>query len=196
MTDRLTTTEYALLGMLARYGENSGYDLLRLAREGVGFFWSPAKSHVYDVLPRLERAGHAVAREVPQTGRPDKRLWRITPRGLEVLRAWVEELDPNPFAERGLFQLKVFFGDHAAPETVVAHVERFREQAAGRLAVLGAIRDEPPESPWDDLPRMTLRLGLATATALVAWADEVLPELRARKIKGSGLWSGHPRAVT
>ena len=56
---QLTTTEHALLGMLARYGESSGYTLLRQAEEGIGFFWSPAKSHVYEVLPRLEQRGLA-----------------------------------------------------------------------------------------------------------------------------------------
>jgi DNA-binding PadR family transcriptional regulator len=180
MTDRLTTTEYALLGMLARYGEHSGYELLKLARKSVGFFWSPAKSHLYDVLPRLERRGLAVGRDVAQTGKPDKRLWRITAPGLEALRAWVDELEPEPYANRGIFELKVFFGDHARPETVVAQVELFRDQAAARLEVLGKIRDEPPESPWDDLPRMTLRFGLGAGEALHAWAEEVLPELRAR----------------
>jgi hypothetical protein len=64
---QLMTTEHALLGMLARYGEQSGYDLLRLASEGVGHIFSPAKSHVYDVLPRLERGGHVRRRLVPQT---------------------------------------------------------------------------------------------------------------------------------
>jgi PadR family transcriptional regulator AphA len=184
MTHRLTTTEYGVLGMLARYGEHSGYELLKLAEQSIGFFWSPAKSQVYEVLPRLERAGLAVGRDVAQTGRPDKRLWRITGPGLTALRTWVDELEPQPFTNRGIFELKVFFGDHARPETVVAQVELFREQAAARLAVLRAIRDDPPESPWDDLPRMTLRFGLAAGEALHAWADEVLPELRARVPEG------------
>jgi PadR family transcriptional regulator AphA len=181
MTDhRLTTTEYALLGMLARYGEHSGYELLKLTEVSIGFFWSPAKSHVYEVLPRLERRGLAVGRDVAQTGKPDKRLWRITDEGLEALREWVDEVEPHPFTNRGIFELKLFFGDHARPETVVAQVELFRDQAAARLEVLGAIRETPPESPWDDLPRMTLRFGLAAGGALHAWAEEVLPELRAR----------------
>ena len=72
----LTTTEFALLGMLARYGEHSGYELLKLAENGIGFFWLPAKSHVYAVLPRLQRTGHARRRLVAQTGRPEKRFDR------------------------------------------------------------------------------------------------------------------------
>src|SRR5690242_11584666 len=104
---RLTTTEHTLLGMLARYGEHSGYELLRLAEGGVGFIWSPAKSHVYDVLPRLERGRYARRRLVPQAGKPDKHLWRITPRGRAALTAWVNTIDENPLGERSVFLLKL-----------------------------------------------------------------------------------------
>ena len=176
----LTATEHALLGMLARYGEHSGYELLKLAEGGIAFFWSPAKSHVYDVLPRLERSGHARSRRVPQQGRPDKQLWRITPRGRAALRAWVNTIDPDSFDARGVFLLKVFFGDHGQPERLVEHVERFRTQAGARLAALKTIERQESPRPGDELPWMTLRQGVASAEAHVRWAEEILPELRAR----------------
>lgn len=175
----MTTTEHALLGMLARYGEHSGYELLKLAQAGVGFLWSPAKSHVYDVLPRLERSGHARRRVIGQTGRPDKHLWRITPLGRAALTAWIDRLDESPLENRGVLLLKLFFGEHGDPERLVAHVERFRTQAAAKLGTLQAI-DAEPAAPGEELPRMTLRQGLIGTAAQLRWADEVLPELRAR----------------
>jgi DNA-binding PadR family transcriptional regulator len=177
---RLTTTEYALLGMLARYGEHSGYELLKLAATGIGYLWSPAKSHVYDVLPRLERGGHARRRVVRQTERPDKHLWRITRRGRAMLEEWVDAIDPDPLGERGVFLLKLFFGDHGDPERLVAHVELFREQAATKLAELRAIDAEAPAGARDALPRMTLRQGLIGTEAQLRWAEQILPELRER----------------
>lgn len=179
---RLTTTEYALLGMLARYGEHSGYELLKLAATGVGFLWSPAKSHVYDVLPRLERGGHARRRVVRQTERPDKHLWRITPRGRKALEAWVNTIDDDPLSERGVFLLKLFFGEHGDAERLVAHVERFREQAVEKLAQLRAIKAQEPLDQSNELPLMTLRQGLIGTEAQLRWAEEILPELEARAI--------------
>ncbi|MBV8942701.1 MAG: PadR family transcriptional regulator [Solirubrobacterales bacterium] len=179
-TGKLTTTEHALLGMLARYGEHSGYELLKLAESGIGFFWSPAKSHVYDVLPRLEHGGHTRRRVVRQQGRPDKQLWRITARGRAVLAAWLNTIDPDPFDARGVFLLKLFFGDHGSASSVVEHVERFRDQAAAKLATLQAIDKQAPHAARDELPRMTLREGLTVVEAYLRWAEEVLPELRAR----------------
>jgi DNA-binding PadR family transcriptional regulator len=183
--DKLTVTEYALLGMLARYGEHSGYELLKLAEAGIGFFWSPAKSHVYDVLPRLARGGHARRQHVRQLGRPDKQLWRITARGRALLAAWLNTIDPEPFDAPGVFLLKLFFGDHGSASSVIEHVERFRDHAAARLATLQAI-ERTPHGAGDELPRMTLREGLAVVEAYVRWAEEILPELRAR--------AGHPVA--
>src|SRR6187200_2014064 len=76
----LTATEAAVLGLLAD-GEQSGYDLRRCAERSVGYFWAPARSQIYAVLPRLVEAGLARRRHVRQDTRPDKRLYRITAAG-------------------------------------------------------------------------------------------------------------------
>jgi PadR family transcriptional regulator AphA len=176
----LTTTEHALLGMLARYGEHSGYELLKLAEAGIGYFWSPAKSHVYDVLPRLERQGFVRVRGVRQLARPDKQLCRITPKGRAALRAWLNEVDPQPFHARGVFLLKLFFGDHGDPVRLVQRAESFRDQAAVRLQELRKIAEhEAPKDPAD-LSWLTLRQGLIVGAAHVRWAEEILPQLRQR----------------
>jgi DNA-binding PadR family transcriptional regulator len=180
--EQLTTTEYALLGMLARYGEHSGYELLKLAESGVGYLWSPAKSHVYDVLPRLERGGHARRRVVPQTGKPDKHLWRITARGRRALAAWVNTVEGDSLSNRGVLLLKLFFGEHGDPQRLVAHVEGFRGQALARLQALQAVEREPVMSPDEELPRLTLRQGLIGTEAQLRWAEEALVPLRARAV--------------
>jgi len=183
---KLTTTENALLGMLARYGEHSGYELLKLAEAGVGYLWSPAKSHVYDVLPRLERGGYAQRRLVEQTERPDKHLWRITAVGRAALRDWIDTIDENSLENRGVLLLKLFFGEHGDPQRLVEHLERFRDQARRKLAVLGQIEADSPPSPSDELPLMTLRQGLIGTRAQLRWAEEVLPGLRARAARHEG----------
>lgn len=188
----LTTTEHALLGMLARYGEHSGYELLKLAREGVGFIWSPAKSHVYDVLPRLERGGYAQRRVVPQTGKPDRHLWRITRQGRAALSTWINTIDENPLGERGVFLLKLFFGDHGDPERMIEHLERFREQATTKLEALQSIAAQPVTNARDELPRMTLRQGLAGTEAQLRWAEDILPDLHARAAARAATSRGSP----
>lgn len=176
----LTTTEHALLGMLARYGESSGYSLLRQADEGIGFFWSPAKSHVYETLPRLAQRGLARRRVVPQVGKPDKHLWRLTPGGRTVLRRWLNTPEPDPLDNLSVLLLKLFFGDYGEAASVVALIERVRDQLSERLSALRQIEAEAVFAAPQALPRMTLRLGLAEVESHLKWAEASLPELRAR----------------
>ncbi len=74
----LTTTEAAVLALLAIEGERSGYDLHKLVSRSVGHVWAPAKSRLYAVLPRLAADGLAKSRSVRQSDRPDKQVYRIT----------------------------------------------------------------------------------------------------------------------
>ena len=92
-TAKLTPTEAAILGLLSM-GEASGYDLLKAARRSVGYFWAPAKSQLYGVLPRLVEAGLASSRTVRQASKPDKQLYRITKAGSAALRDWVNSPAP------------------------------------------------------------------------------------------------------
>ena len=70
-----------MLALLAIEGEQSGYDLLKLTSKAIGHIWTPAKSQLYAVLPRLARDGLAERRQVVQSTRPDKQLYRITTDG-------------------------------------------------------------------------------------------------------------------
>jgi DNA-binding PadR family transcriptional regulator len=176
----LSTTEHALLGMLARYGECSGYELLRQAREGIGFFWSPAKSHVYDVLPRLEQRGLARRRVKPQAGKPDRHLWRLTRSGRSALRLWLDRPEPDPMNNPNTLLLKLFFGDYGDPAALVALMERYRDQQAGHLDALRAVEAHAVFVAPEELPRLTLRYGLIGVKAQLDWADSILPDLRAR----------------
>src|SRR3954454_11458023 len=92
---QLTTSEAAVLALLAIEGERSGYDLLKLVQQAIGHVWSPARSGLYAVLPRLVRGGLASRRTVEQSTRPDKQLYRLTKRGGASLHAWLESVEPG-----------------------------------------------------------------------------------------------------
>ena len=64
MLENISTTEGAVLGLLATSGEHSGYDLSRLAEQSIAFLWTPSQSQIYKVLPRLAAAGLARVREI------------------------------------------------------------------------------------------------------------------------------------
>jgi DNA-binding PadR family transcriptional regulator len=175
---RLSTTEFAVLGLLAS-GERSGYELKTAAEAGVGYVWTAAKSQIYAVLPRLVAGGLATSRRVTQDRRPDKSVYRITKRGEEAFRAWLEEPVAG-YGPRSPFLLKVFFGDYMSREALVAHLERRREEAAQELAEYRMIEERIRGVERSYFGYVTLRLGLAEARAWIRWANEILRELERR----------------
>ena len=174
-THVLTTTEAAILGVLAER-ELSGYDLKRAVERSVGYFWRPARSQIYAVLPRLVERRLARRRDVAQTSRPDKQVYRVTPAGRDALRGWLNEAPLEPEPERILL-LKLFCGEQADPGALLGFV-RERRQAAEQLArELRALDKEAKDFPHDRFHALTRRYGLELSGAIVRWARSVEQEL-------------------
>jgi DNA-binding PadR family transcriptional regulator len=168
-TNRLTATEGALLGMLAQ-GEGSGYELSRRVEDSIGYLWSPSRSQIYRVLPRLVDHGLARSREVEQRGRPDKALYTLTPAGRRALSAWLEEVEDEP-ADRTVYPLKLFFCDFASPEAALAQLAAYRRYLERLLARYREIEARRADSRFI-YPRIVLAHGIARVASTLAWIDD------------------------
>jgi PadR family transcriptional regulator AphA len=176
-TRALTTSEAAVLALLAIEGERSGYDLLKAVSGAIGHVWAPAKSQLYALLPRLVRDGLAEARRVAQGTRPDKVLYRLTDDGREAVTAWLETIEPQA---TDAFYLRLFVGGLTTTDVLVRHVEAFRAENASRLEVLRAIEPTNTRRGNDAFHLYLLRLGIAQHELLDRWAGETLADLRAQ----------------
>jgi DNA-binding PadR family transcriptional regulator len=168
-TTSIAATEAAVLGLLAA-GERSGYDLEKLARGSVGYFWAPARSQIYAVLPRLVDAGLAERRDRVQGRGPAKQLFRITRAGREALGRWLEEGPIGPEPDRNLLLLKVFFGELMRPERLREQIRERRLEAEQLKAELVEIEEDADASP-SIFAALTRRYGLEWADAVIRWAD-------------------------
>jgi len=171
---QITATEAALLGLLSREAK-SGYDLQKTVRASVGYFWSPARSQIYAVLPRLVDAGLATRRSVTQLDRPNKHVYRITAGGRSALKAWLDTPGPDA-GGRDEFLLKVFFGGLAGPGAVVAHIRNRRHEAERLKAELEEI-DARVGAAGDVHAALTRSYGIAWANAVIGWATTAEQEL-------------------
>jgi DNA-binding PadR family transcriptional regulator len=171
---RLTTTEAAVLALLAIEGERSAYDLVKLVDKAIAHVWSPARSALYAVLPRLVREGLADRKLVGQTDRPDKHVYRINEEGRRALDAWLETVEPG---SRDTFFLKLFVGGLTSVETLVEHVTQFRADAERRLAVLRAIEPTNTNRGHDWYHRHLLGYGIELTELELRWADRVARDL-------------------
>jgi DNA-binding PadR family transcriptional regulator len=172
-------TAYALLGLLS-FAEMSGYDLQKMVEQSVAYFFSPAKSHIYAELRRLVSLGWASERTVRQQDRPDKRMYRITKKGEQALRRWLESPTDEPEVFKSPALLRLFFGHMASVETLRAQMKDYRAQAQARMDEYKALEKTLEGQEAALFPYLTLRCGIVHTRASIRWADEVLKELEKR----------------
>jgi DNA-binding PadR family transcriptional regulator len=135
-----TQTGYTLLGLLSFGRELSGYELKHWA-DNLRFFWSaPAMSQVYREVERLTAAGLVDQRRVVRDGARSTKVYRLTPGGERVIRAWLAT-PPGPPMLRHPVALRVFFGHLLDPDELRAAVEAHRAWCDEMLDQLGRVRD-------------------------------------------------------
>ena len=179
---RLNATAASLLGFL-HDGPMTGWELVRVAMDRIGDFWSLTRSQVYRELAAMEAGGLIAAGE---RGPRDRRPYGLTDAGRHAFAAWAA-VEPGDETIRMPILLMVSFGRHVTPHRLAAHLEAHRAAHAARLdryeafarAADAETRDPDPEA-GDDAPyrRATLEFGLAYERAVLAWfdrLDEVLP---------------------
>jgi PadR family transcriptional regulator, regulatory protein AphA len=109
--ERLTPTSYLVLGLLAREGRSTPYDLERHVGATLGNFWSFPHTLLYTEPARLTALG--LIRETREQNGRRRRTFQITRAGHEALRAWLEQPADAPTELRDLGLLQLFFSDLA-----------------------------------------------------------------------------------
>lgn len=174
--------EHAILVSLAERSA-SGYELGRRFDASIGHFWSATHQQIYKVLGRMADAGLVSIEVVEQDGRPDKKVYAVTPAGLAELHRFTTEPTPTERL-RSTFAVKLRalpFGDRDA---IIADVRRVRAEHEAQLAYYSesAARFYPdPASLADDALGgwLVLRGGMRTETGAIEWCDEILQTLEA-----------------
>jgi DNA-binding PadR family transcriptional regulator len=132
----LTTTSYAILGLLA-IRPWSTYELAGQMRRNVHHFWPRAESNLYAEPKRLVDGGFAQARSEP-VGKRRRTVYSITRKGRRALEAWLAE----PAAESRLESetlVKLMFAPHGSKENLLRHLQRFRDELEAKQEALRAI---------------------------------------------------------
>ncbi len=93
---------YGLLSLIA-VEPCTGYDLT----QRIQLFWNANHSQIYPLLAQLEEKGLVRFTLVPQTDKPDKKVYTITPEGKDAVQQWITEPTDNPVV-RDEFALKIF----------------------------------------------------------------------------------------
>jgi DNA-binding PadR family transcriptional regulator len=135
------TVQYAVLGLISSRDGIHGYQLKSEFDDRFGDFWALNYGQMYRTLDRLERTGLIAGAEVPQVGRPSRRVFRITDRGKKSLDSWLE-LPPaeEPRAMRDEVAVKLLFRSGERPRDLVDLVRRQRAHYLRHLSRLNKRR--------------------------------------------------------
>jgi DNA-binding PadR family transcriptional regulator len=190
-TERLTPTSYLVLGLLAREGPSTPYDLERHVRATLGNFWSFPHTLLYSEPPRLTAVG--LVTETRETEGRRRRIFTITTAGVSALSAWLDRPSSAATELRDLGLLQLFFGDLAPAQ---ARLRLADQQLAVHRAKLLAYEAEERLERRTGEPRRgqrtvehwrgeTLRMGLLYEGAAVEFWTGVAANARAA-IDGNG----------
>lgn len=177
--------KYALLGFL-NYQPMSGYELESFINISTGNFWHARLSQIYMTLKQLEEKALVTSQVEAQTGRPDKRVYTITPAGVDDLQRWLAKplVELEPVKETLL--LKLFFSRSIGKEAILTQLRLLLELHRQQLDQYEnythpenlSLLDNHPELAEDALLwNRTLRFGVLYESMYVAWLQETIEKI-------------------
>jgi DNA-binding PadR family transcriptional regulator len=161
----------------------SGYDLKKAFDDSIAHVWPANQSQIYQTLARLLKQGMVKMSVVQQEGKPNRKVYSITPSGQAELRRWLAA--PLPINNlREAFVIQFFFADAITLEELVELLEERARAHHARLEFFRQARkgqdETPPKGRWDKvLHPLTVELGIALDETWLAWAERAKSQVKA-----------------
>ena len=181
MAPALTSTSYAILGLLAVKPWTT-YELAQQMDRALGRFWPRAESKLYEEPKKL--VAHGLARASSEmAGKRPRTVYTITPKGRRALAEWVPAPAAGPVLEFEQL-IKVFFAEHGTKADLLATLAGVREWSDERLSANAAVPQAylegkgqfPERLPWLILVGQFLVDFHLTVERWAEWASEIVAE--------------------
>jgi DNA-binding PadR family transcriptional regulator len=127
----LTTTSYAILGLLAIRPWTT-YELAKHMNRSLGRLWPRAQSKIYEEPKELVKHGLAKA-SADRVGNRPRTVYSITLKGRRTLRHWLARPSRGPSLEHEQL-LKIFFAEHGSRADVVGRIDEMKQWALAQRA--------------------------------------------------------------
>lgn len=174
----LTTTSYAILGLLAVKPWTT-HELVQQVDRSLRRVWPRAQSKLYEEPKKLVAHGYARATDDP-VGRRHRTRYTITAKGRRALAAWLSQPGDGPMLECEQL-VKIHFADSGTKADVLANLKAARawvlEQNEENLATGRAYLEGrgafPERAALNQLTGRFLTEFYAMVARWVRWATEV-----------------------
>lgn len=156
----------------------SGYDLWKKFSQTSKYYWQATQQQIYRELGKLEKDGAITSEVIPQEGRPNKKLYQVTEKGIEKLKSWL--LEPaEPMAIREELLVKVIAAKLVPNSVILQEIERHHQIHSQQLSVYKQIQQQK----FPDISQLSykqkciyliLRRGIRYETNWIDWCEEAI----------------------
>lgn len=176
--------KHALLVALDE-NKGTGYEIAKWFQEGPGNFWHTSHQQIYRELANMTERQWVTFEEVPQVGKPGKKVYEVTAAGKQELIDWL--LQPTPSCPlKDALLMKVYAGHLIPAKQLSAEIQRVREQQQETLQRYHDIEREvfTAQNLQNDAfqyAHLTLQNGIIMTHAWLTWADKVITFLNSKQ---------------
>jgi DNA-binding PadR family transcriptional regulator len=151
-------------------GEASGYDLKKEFESSFGHFFAAGYGSIYPALNALARDGLVECRHIPQDGKPDRKVYKITEAGRERLLAALENPCPS-HKVRSEFLATMCFSHLMSREQIETVLQNRVKEAADYLQLFKQLETECLDE-WPPGARFVLGFGQTMMETMRTYIEE------------------------
>jgi DNA-binding PadR family transcriptional regulator len=179
MSERLTTTSYAVLAQVAVHP----WSTYELAQQRVRYFryvWPRAESAIYREVKRLSSMGLLEGTK-EHVGKRARTVYSITDEGREALRGWLAT-PVSPFAMDFEAMIRLFVAPLGTKDQIITTLEQVRSDAREMLRFGGQVKQEFLEGKAVTQDQVYIRVlavdfFISHLNTVKAWAERTLAEI-------------------
>ena len=179
MTSRLTTSSYAVLGLLA-IRPWAGYELTQQATRSLRFAWPKSERLLYAEPKKLVEHGLATALQ-ESVGQRTRTVYTITDEGRNALTAWMATSPQPPVLEAEAL-LRLLFAENGSVDDLTAALDQMAADAAEMYEQVvtintGYLDGLHPFPPRTHLSVLFATFQLELFDLIVRWVDFAKAEI-------------------
>ena len=182
--------KHGILGLL-NYGSMTGYEINKIFKDSLNYFWDAQTSQIYRELQTLKKNGWASDETIEQESKPDKKLFSITESGKQELKRWLSE-ENTGISIRSPLIMKTFFRGECTLDENIAFFKSLKKESnmLNSLMTVSPPDTEQYSKKLNDTSKalywkMTVEYGLMFSEMYGKWIDKCISELEEIKNEGS-----------
>lgn len=174
--------KHGLLGLI-NYAPVNGYELDKIFKDSLNFFWQAQTTQLYRELVNMEKKNWLRVELLIQSDKPNKKIYFITDEGKDEFHKWLST-DNISVNNKNEFLLKLFFLGELPQSYSINFLHKYKLQCVKELENLHCIspkiieytkqlNDYNKSKYWSQ----TSTFGISYFTMCIDWADGLIKEL-------------------